>query len=193
VTETTRDPAAEPNDSDVDESEAVHGAAACVTVRSRPPIARVPVRVVPAGFAATRYVTVPFPEPEAPVRTVIQDAPDTAVHAHPDGTLMSTLPSSPAAAMLSVAGVSTASHAAPACVMTNDCPAIINVVDRELLVVFAATLYPIVPLPVPVVGVLKVTHEAVFCVLQKHPSPEVTAIVPFPADAVSDALVGEML
>ncbi len=49
------------------------------------------------------------------------------------------------------------------------------------------------PFPVPVVGVLNVTQDAVFCVLQKHPRPEVTAMVPVPAEAVSDALAGEML
>jgi hypothetical protein len=193
VTDTTRDPAVDSNDSDVDESDAVHGAAACVMVRSRPPIAMVPVRVVPAGLAATRYVTVPLPEPEAPVSTVIQEAPETAVHPHPDATVTSTLPSAPAAAMFWVVGLNTASHAAPACVMTKDWPAIVSVVDRELLVVFAATLYPMVPLPVPVVGVLNVIHAAVFWVLQKQPSPEVTAIVPVPAAAFTDALVGEML
>ena len=48
------------------------------------------------------------------------------------------------------------------------------------------------PFPVPVVGVLNVTHDAVFCVLQKHPRPEVTVIMPVPADADKDALEGEM-
>lgn len=95
---------------------------------------------MPAGLAATRYVTVPLPEPEAPVSTVIHEAPETAVQAQPEGTVTSTLASSPEAAMFCVAGESTASHAAPAWVMTNDCPATVSVVDRELLVVFAATL-----------------------------------------------------
>ena len=43
------------------------------------------------------------------------------------------------------------------------------------------------------VGVLNVTHVAVFCVFQKQPRPDVTVIVPLPAEAVSDAVDGEML
>ncbi len=111
-----------------------------MTVNSRPAIATVPVLVVPAGLAATRYVIVPSPEPEAPVRTVIHETPETAVHAQPAGTVTSTLPSSPPAAMFWADGVNTASQAAPACVMTNGSPATVSVVDRELLVVLAATL-----------------------------------------------------
>ena len=192
VTVTTRVPPADWNDSEVDESDEVQGAAACVTVSCCAPIAIVPVRVVPAGLAATRYVTVPFPDPDAPVSVVIHETPGTAVQLQPEATLTLTLPSSPAAAMFWVVGVSVMPQAAPACVITNDCPATVSVVDRELLVVFAATLYPTVALPVPDVGVLNVTHDALFCVFQKHPSPAVTAIVPLPAEAGSDALVGEM-
>jgi hypothetical protein len=193
VTETTRVPPADANDSVVEDSDAVHGAAACVIVSSFPPIAMVPVLVVPAAFAATRYVTVPSPEPLAPVRTVIHEALEVAVQAQPDGRLTSTLPSAPAAAMFCVAGVSVASHVAPACVMTNGWPATVSVVDRELLLVFAATLNPTLPLPVPDVGVLNVTHEALFWTFQKQARPAVTVIVPVPALADSEALAGEML
>ena len=77
--------------------------------------------------------------------------------------------------------------------MTKGWPATVSVVERELLLVLAATLYPTVPFPVPDVGVLKVTHDAVFCVFQKHARPAVTVIVPVPAAAVSEALAGEML
>jgi hypothetical protein len=54
VTETTRVPPADVNDSVVDDSEAVHGAAACVIVSSLPAIAMVPVRELPATFGSTR-------------------------------------------------------------------------------------------------------------------------------------------
>ena len=185
-------PPADWNDSEVDDSEDVQGAAACVTVSCCAPIAIVPVLVVPAGLAATRYVAVPFPEPDAPVSIVIHETPGTAVHAQPEATLTLTLPSSPAAAMFWVVGVSVMPQAAPACVITNDCPATVSVAERELLAVFAATLYPIVALPVPDEGVVNVTHDGAFCVFQKHPSPDVTAIVPLLAEAGSDALVGEM-
>ena len=192
VTEITREPAAESNDSDVDDSDDVQGDAACVTVSSSPPIAIVPVLVAPAGLAATRYVTVPSPEPDAPVRMVIHDTPGTAFHAQPDGTLMLTVSSSPAARMFCVAGVNVTSHAAPACVITKDSPATVSVVDRELLVVFAATLYPTLPLPEPDVEVENVTQLAGLCAVHAQPEPAVMAIVPVPELEATDALVGEI-
>ena len=54
VTETTRVPPEAVSESLVEERDAVQGAAACVTVSKRPPIAIVPVRADPAGFASTR-------------------------------------------------------------------------------------------------------------------------------------------
>jgi hypothetical protein len=54
VTVTTRVPPEEVSESLVEESDAVHAAALCVTVSRRPPIAIVPVRAEPAGFASTR-------------------------------------------------------------------------------------------------------------------------------------------
>lgn len=139
VTETTRDPPVASTDSVVDESVAAHDAAVCVTVSSRPPIAIVPVRLCPAGFASTRYVTVPLPLPDAPVSTVIHDTPDVAAHAQPPGTVMSTLPLPPADPMFCALGVSDASHAAPACVMTKGWPPTVIVAERELLSLLAAT------------------------------------------------------
>jgi hypothetical protein len=140
VTETTRLPPVAGSESLVDESDAVQGAPACVTVSSRPPIAIVPVRVDPDAFASTRYVTAPEPDPEAPVSTVIQDTVETAVQLQPDGMATSTAPLFvPAAGTLWVVGVSVPSHGAPACVITNDWPATVSVVDRELLVLLAAT------------------------------------------------------
>jgi hypothetical protein len=43
----------------------------------------VPVRLVAAVFAATLSCTLPFPLPDAPAVTVIQELLLTAVHAHP--------------------------------------------------------------------------------------------------------------
>ena len=119
VTDTTRVPPVAVSESLVDESDAVHGAAAWLIVCSFPPMAIVALRVDPFGFASTRYVTVPLPEPEAPVSTVIHETLDTAVQVQPAGTVTSTLELAPAATMLCVAGVSVASHVAPACVMTK--------------------------------------------------------------------------
>ena len=139
VTDTTRVPPAATNDSLVDDSEPLQGAAACVIVNSFPPAAMVPVREVPAGLGSTRYVTVPLPVPVAPVSTVIQDTLETPVHAQPPGRLTATLPFPPASLMFWVVGDNVASQVAPAWVMTNCCPATVIVTERGLLLVFAAT------------------------------------------------------
>jgi len=53
----------------------------CVTVNVCPPIVNRPVRLATfVPFAATLYVTVPFPVPVAPPVTVNHPASDTAVH-----------------------------------------------------------------------------------------------------------------
>ena len=135
----------------------------------------------------------PLPDPEAPVRTVIHDTPGTAFHAQPDGTLMSTASSSPAARMFCVAGDNVTSQAAPACVITKACPATVNVADREVLVVFAATEYPTLPLPEPDVEVENVTQLAGLDAVHAQPEPAVIAMVPVPEDDVSEALEGERL
>lgn len=138
-------------------------------------------------------MTVPLPDPDAPVRTVIQDTPETADQAQPPATAMSTLAFPPAAAMFCVAGVSDASHDAPAWVITNGCPATVMVADRELVSGFAATTYPTDPFPLPVVGVEKVIHATGLCAVHAHVPPAVTAIVPGVCDAMTETVVGEML
>jgi hypothetical protein len=139
VTDTTRVPPVDVSESLVDESDAVQAAAAWLIVRSLPPMAIVPLRVEPFGFASTRYVTVPFPDPDAPVNTVTHETLETADHEQPVDNATSTLEFAPAATMLCVAGVSVASHGAPDCVMTWGCPATVIVADREVLDVLAAT------------------------------------------------------
>ena len=65
--------------------------------------------------------------------------------------------------------------------------------ERELLLALAATTYPTLPVPVPEAAVLKVTQLTGLCAVHAHVVPAVTAIVPEPAEAVIDALAGEML
>jgi len=55
----------------------------------------VPVRTAPV-FAATLYVTVPFPLPDAPATTVIQLALLAAVQLHPAVAVTATEPLPPA-------------------------------------------------------------------------------------------------
>jgi hypothetical protein len=54
-----------------------------LTVKVCPPTVIVPARGVVVVFAATLKVTVPLPDPLAPLVTLIQLAPLVAVHAHP--------------------------------------------------------------------------------------------------------------
>jgi hypothetical protein len=140
VTEMTLVPPSASSASAVEDRLAVQGAPACVTLRSSPAMAIVPLRDVPAGLAATRYETDPLPEPDPPVSTVIQDALGTAVHVHPPGKVTFVLKSAPAATTLCAVGLSVASQVAPACVMTNGWPATVIVAERELLFGLAATV-----------------------------------------------------
>jgi hypothetical protein len=153
----------------------------------------VPVLDTPAGLGSTRYVTVPAPEPEAPVRTTIQDALGTADHAHPPGTFTATLLLPPAAPMFCVVGLSDVLQAAPAWETTNGSPATVIVAERELLFGFAATRYPTLPLPVPEGVVLKVIQLTGLCAVHGQAAPAVTATVPDAAEAEIEALAGEML
>jgi len=60
-------------------------AAACVTVKATPAIAKVPVRGAVELLAATRYVTFPLPLPGEPLVTEIQGDAElaAALHAQP--------------------------------------------------------------------------------------------------------------
>ena len=108
VTKTTREPPPASNDSDDEETIAVHGAPAWITFSNWPPIAIVPLLEVPAGFASTRYETVPAPEPDAPLSTVIHGTLGTAVHAHPPGNATFVLKLAPPVATLCAVGLSVA-------------------------------------------------------------------------------------
>lgn len=134
-----------------------------------------------------------MPEPEAPVRTVIHETLETADHAQPPGIATSTLPLAPVAATFWVAGVSVASHGAPAWVRTKPCPATVSVADREALLLFAATTYPTLPLLVPEVGVENMIQLTGLCAVHEQLEPAVMPILPVADVDGTDALVGVML
>ncbi len=84
-------------DADVSETLVVgrvtlQSAAACVTVNTRPPIVSEPVRAVVGVFAVIEYTTLPFPEPDAPLLTVNQEAELAAVQLHPEAVVTPTNP-----------------------------------------------------------------------------------------------------
>jgi hypothetical protein len=125
---------------------------------------------------------------------VIHDALGVAVQAHPACTvtlIVRLLP--PAGGTLSEAGATVKLHEPPACVSANDCPAIVSVAPRGLVVPFAVTLYDTVPLPLPVAPPVIVAHVWLLVADHVQPAGVVTATVPDVAPAPTDAPVGEIV
>jgi hypothetical protein len=75
-----------------------------VTVNVEPAIVSVPVRLVVDVLAATLNPTVPGPEPDAPLLTVIHDALLVALHPHPVPAVTVLVPVPPAAANVELLG-----------------------------------------------------------------------------------------
>jgi hypothetical protein len=75
----------------------VQTAPACVIVNVSPPAVIVPLRSDWLLFAATVKLTVPLPDPLAPLVIVIQAAESVAVHAHPPPAVTLNEPVPPAA------------------------------------------------------------------------------------------------
>ena len=100
VTLTVPVPAADTTLADAGEIVGAHAAAACcVTVNVDPAMVSVPVRLVVPVLAALLNVTVPDPEPDAPVLTVIHATLLTAVQEQPVPAVIVLLPVPPAAAI----------------------------------------------------------------------------------------------
>jgi len=75
----------------------VHVAPLCVTATVWPPIVSAPFLDDVDAFAVAEYVTVPFPEPLAPLVIVIQEASSVAVHPQPLPAVTATVAVPPAA------------------------------------------------------------------------------------------------
>jgi hypothetical protein len=185
-------PAAAVKDWLAGEIDAVQLAAACVTVKLAPAIVSVPVRLDAAGFAATSNVTEPLPDPVAPPVSVIHAALLAAVHAQPVAavTLLAPLPA--AAVKDWLAGEIDGEQAAAAWVTVKVAPAIVSVPVRIDATVLAATLNPTVPLPDPVAPLVTVIQAALLAAVHAQPVGIVTVLLPVPAAAVNDWLVGEI-
>jgi hypothetical protein len=178
------------------EAEAIvgaQGAPAWVTVNVLPPIVSVPVRGLVVGFAATLYVTDPFPLPVAPALMVIQATLLVAVHAQPAAAVTVTVPLPPAAVAFADGAPIVGAHGVPACVTVKVAPAIVSVPVRLVVPAFAATVNVTVPDPVPAAPVLTVIHAALLTAVQVHPVPALTVLLPLPPAAETDCDVGEMV
>jgi len=122
--------------------------ASCVTVIVCPAIVNVPLRLAPVEFAAALKLTVAPPVPFAGLVIVIQFAFDAAVHAHPAVVEIVAEPDPPAGAIACVPGVTENAHGAASCETVTVRPATVTVADRAAPL-FALTVNPTVPLPVP--------------------------------------------
>src|SRR5262249_44145049 len=80
---------------------------------------------------------------------------------------------------------------APLCATSKLVPAIVSVPVRGVVVRFAATAYPTVPLPMPLDPAVTVNHVGALLVAVQVqlPTDTVTPTIPLPAAALGDALV----
>jgi hypothetical protein len=99
----------------------------------------VAVRALAEGLAVTLKSTAPFPEPEAPLVTVIHVAWLVAVQLHPAPAVTATVPVPAPAPTEALAGLIAKMHAA-ACVTVNVWPAIVIVPVRGFGAALGATL-----------------------------------------------------
>ena len=142
-------------------------------------------------FAATLKSTVPGPDPDAPLVIVIQVRFVDAVQAQPAPAVTVLLPVPAVEEKDWLVGEIEYEHGAD-CVTSNVVPAMVRVPERLAVPVFAATLKPTVPGPVPVAPLVTEIHAALLAAVHAHPAPAVTVLPPVPAAAVNAWLVGEI-
>ena len=142
-------------------------------------IVSVPLRVEPAGLAATVNETGPLPSPLAPLVTLIQLALLAADHGHPAGavTLVEAVP--PLAAIEALVEETEKEHPAPACVTVNVCPAMFIVPVRGDVLAFAVALKPTFAEPLPLAPLLTVSQAVLLLLaVQAQPLGAVTLVEP---------------
>jgi hypothetical protein len=151
----------------------------------------VAARLAPV-LGSTVKLTVPPPWPVAPpvIRTQVAEAP--AVHAHSEGALTATELLPPCVSKLREDGETEyVQLAAPeSCEIVKLCPPAVTVPLREAPAL-AATEYPILPVPVPLVAPVTPIHDAVAVAVQAHPAGAVMVNVPLPPLAPIDRLDGD--
>ena len=140
-----------------------------------PATVSVPFRAAPV-FAATVYVTLPFPVPELPLPIVIQFALLVAVHAHVEEVVtFRFVPLPPAAPIDALVGATVYEHDVAADSFTvTVCPAMVSVPARGVAPVFAATVNVTLPLPLLLAPAVTVTQFTLLAAVQVHPLVVVT-------------------
>ena len=133
----------------------------CVTVNACPPIVTIPDRVPTAPFAVKLYVIVAAGPVPLAGDTVSQFALLAAVHAASLGVAVRLTDPLPVAdPTVAVDPLKLYVGVTPLCVTVSVKPPIVNVPVRLFTLVFAATLYVTVPLPVTEAPAVIVSHAA---------------------------------
>jgi len=127
-------------------------------------------------------VTLPDPGPD-PVNE-IHDVPD-AVQEHVESVVMVMVPVPPTGGTLIVSGATVYVHVAACSVTTKLLPAIVNVVDLDCVVVFAAAAIPTLPGPVCVPPLVTVSQDEPPLTVHVQLPFVMTSIVPVPPVAVN--------
>ena len=169
----------------------MHGAPAWVTVTVCPATVIVALRDAVAVFAVALTLTVPLPDPLAPLVTVSHDALLVAVQVQPVAAVTVTAPLPPPDTMLKAVADSVNVQGTPAWVTVTLCPATVTVAlcDNEL--VFAVAVMVTVPFPDPLAPLVTVNHAALLVAVHAHPVGAVTVAEPLPPPATMFKLVGE--
>jgi hypothetical protein len=141
-------------------------------------------------FAATTTLTLALPV--LPDPTLSHAALLVVVQAQVLPAVTATVTDSPAAGELRLLGAIPNVQGRPSCVTVNVWPAMVIVPVRCAVPVFAATMMPTVPLPVPVAPEPIVNHAALLVVLQAQVLPAVTPIATGSPAAGEVRLVGEI-
>jgi hypothetical protein len=146
----------------------------------------------PAVFSWIEIFTVPLPVPAAPELIPSQAAPLDAVHAQPPGDVTLTVVV-PAAAGTDTCPGEIENEQFSACEIVNVRPPMLSVPCRTGPV-FAVTVNPTEPLPVPVAPDVIVTQPALLVAVQPQPPPALTFTEPVPplAAALNEDVASEI-
>lgn len=112
----------------------------CEMVTTRPAMLMAVDRARVPLFAAAATVTVPGPVPEPPLVTVAQNDGAVDVQAQPAAVETLNVTDPPPPGIVALVGVTVYEHPTDVCATVKGWPATVSTVDRELEVVFAATV-----------------------------------------------------
>lgn len=150
-----------------------------------------PVRGVLPALAAIDNDTVPLPVPVAPPDIVIHESALTAVQAQPVMDVTEMLPVDAADATDRLVDDRVYVQAAAAWVTLNVPVPTLMVAERSAVAGLASTLYATVPFPLPLGGLVTVSHGALLDAVHAHPLFADTEKLPVATSDPTDTPAGE--